>query len=132
MHRCIFHGKQTRLPVQRKGQAQQEKDRNEQHRIADLARQNRVRQRTDDLAYPVENLTAQVRGKDADDGHAKRLMQQKNQPQRQRQVDDQRIQPLDRVDAEQEPGRDLNEQQQNAEQRDRPPLPPAVSVRCLS
>ena len=23
-HRCIFHGKQTRLPVQRKGQAQQE------------------------------------------------------------------------------------------------------------
>lgn len=76
-HRCIFHGKQTRLPVQRKGQAQQEKDRNDQHRIADLARQNRVRQRTDVLAYPVENLTAQVRGKDADDGHAKRLMLQR-------------------------------------------------------
>lgn len=55
-------------------------------------------------------------------------MQQKNQPQRQRQVDDQRIQPLDRVDAEQEPGRDLNEQQQNAEQRDRPPLPPALAA----
>ena len=57
--------------------AQQEKDRNDQHRIADLARQNRVRQRTDVLAYPVENLTAQVRGKDADDGHAKRLMLQR-------------------------------------------------------
>ena len=102
---------------------EQIEDRPDHERIADLsdplgAGEGRGRQ-----LHPARELTAEISRADAHQRHGGPLFQNEDQNERQRQVDDERIEPLCRIHAQRQPAHALDEQEQRAGRENERPLP---------
>ena len=106
---------------------QNEKQRDDERRVADLPRKLGARRHRDDHAHPVWKLAAQIRRVHADERHADRPFERKHEQQHQRQVHDHGVELFYRLQPKHGVKQNLKRQKYRAHKRDQPLL-----ARCFA